>query len=150
MVLSRRNLLSFGPSLLAAAHLTNQSARASTQFAVSGSSAGTFEGLVNSSFAVHLPNGERAFLVLTSVEKPNNSPVVDVAGMAVPPPRHRNPVPRTDVFTLNFFTTGATFRQGTYQVEHATLGSFDLFLVPSGNTGYAAPFNRLLGPERRA
>ena len=51
-------------------------------------------------------------------------------------------------FTLNFRGGGAELPQDTYVIEHPALGSFSLFLVPTGSDengaqGYVAVINRL-------
>lgn len=51
------------------------------------------------------------------------------------------------VFTLSFTVAGGAFPQGTYTVDHATMGSFALFVVPSSTDSRAqsctAVFNNL-------
>lgn len=51
-------------------------------------------------------------------------------------------------FTLNFRGGGVAFPQNTYVLEHPALGTFNLFLVPTGSDengaqGYVAVINRL-------
>jgi hypothetical protein len=56
--------------------------------------------------------------------------------------------PRLDCFTLVFHSSAPALPSATYQVEHARLGRFPLFLVPGPGscrgTDYVAVFNRLL------
>ena len=56
--------------------------------------------------------------------------------------------PRLDCFTLVFHSSAPALPSATYQVEHARLGRFSLFLVPGAGsrrgTDYVAVFNRLL------
>jgi len=64
-----------------------------------------------------------------------------------------------ECFSLLFRGGGTALRQGTYRIEHAALGKFALFLVPTGTDdngaqGYLATINRLSysdakpGPKR--
>lgn len=58
------------------------------------------------------------------------------------------PAASREGFTLNFSGPSADpFKQGTYTVEHAALGTSQIFLVPARSTGsnqpYDAVFNRL-------
>ena len=57
---------------------------------------------------------------------------------------------KLDAFTLRFLGPGAGLTQNTYTVEHASLGSFPLFLTTSGENGYTAVFNRIVGFRPRA
>lgn len=108
-----------------------------------------FEAVVNSSFEVHSAPGQSAFLVLTSVKSLANSQDPGIANFAVPPRRPAS-APNTDAFALHFYNAaGTTLGQGTYGMKHETLGAFDLFIVPSGASGYVAVFNRLMGPRPR-
>jgi hypothetical protein len=107
-----------------------------------------FEGAVNSSFEVRLSSGDRNFLVLASVADCDSVKAVSEANFAVPAPHHRTPAPRTEAFALNFYGTGPKLPQDTYTVIHQSLGTFDIFIVPSGNS-YVAVFNRLVGPASR-
>ena len=108
-----------------------------------------FEGVLNSSFEFRSASGDRNFLILTGVEDFQYAAPVSEANFAVRPPRRHSIVPRTETFALNFFGTGTNLLQGTYTVSHASLGTFDLFIVPSGNS-YCAVFNRLVGQRPRA
>jgi hypothetical protein len=107
-----------------------------------------FEAVVNSSFEVRSASGDRSFLVLANVEGLNPDETVSEANFAVRPPRRRAPAPRTEAFALTFFGTGPELLQNTYALTHQSLGTFDLFIVPSVNS-YVAVFNRLLGPASK-
>jgi hypothetical protein len=149
MVLSRRNLLTFGPALLIAGKSPIQGQQGKTgQGRGAYLTRANFEAVVNSSFEVHSASGQSSFLVLTSVENLTNAQDPSIANFAVPP-RRAVSGPNTDAFALRFYAAGATLGQGTYGVKHETLGAFDLFIVPSGTSGYVAVFNRLMGPRPR-
>lgn len=51
---------------------------------------------------------------------------------------------RTDAFSLLFRSATVALGQATYGVEHATLGSFSLLLVPAGARDVAGVVNHLL------
>ena len=71
---------------------------------------------------------------------------VNVASMAVPPPKSALPVIVTTGFTLSFLGTfAAPLPQGTYDFEHDRFGKFQLFIVPGeqGSQSYTALFNQL-------
>jgi hypothetical protein len=97
---------------------------------------------------VKLQDGTRAWLVLLRVEESNTTAFIDQASMAVRPPHARILPPRTESFAVHFYGAGASLGQDTYTVDHATLGTFDLFLVPSGPSSYTAVFNRLVSGRR--
>jgi hypothetical protein len=105
---------------------------------------------LNSSFEVQSASGKRAWLVLTSVEDLNKTPTRDAAVLGAPAPQRFNATPRTDTFALHFYCAGDSLVQDTYTVSHATLGKFDLLIVPLGVSTYVAVFNRLVGPASRA
>jgi len=55
-------------------------------------------------------------------------------------------VTKTDAFTLYFQGVGEPLKQETYPLTHPSLGRFRLFIVPAGNSTYAATINHLVGP----
>ena len=103
--------------------------------------------MVNTSFTLQTGPDTRTWLVLASVEDLNKgTPTPSYTSMTFGAQRARTTVPRTDSFALHFSGTGDELPQGTYPVQHATLGSFDLFVVPAGPNACAATFTRLIGP----
>jgi hypothetical protein len=139
-----------GSALVAASGTAIQGSQGDTaQSRTASLTRADFESVVNSSFEIRSESGDRNFLVLASVEGVNQAEVVSEANFAVSPPRRRTSPPRTEAFTLNFYGTGPKLLQNTYTLAHQSLGTFDLFIVPSGNS-YAAVFNRLVGPRSRS
>jgi hypothetical protein len=92
----------------------------------------TFEPLMGSVFHFRTHTSPWIPVVLTSVKQ---SPTAGIP-------------PLTDAFTLTFSstTTGSPVPQNTYAFRHAGLGSFQLFIVPSGPgvpCAYTAVFTHL-------
>ena len=86
---------------------------------------------LNTKFWLKDPPGERTALDLVEV-------------------REGKSAPRYETFTLIFRGDPSKIHpQRTYPLEHATIGEFDLFLVPVGRdqqgTMYEAVFNRTIG-----
>jgi len=88
----------------------------------------TYSGTVGTTFLAHPAGREAVALTLLAVEKVRSS-----SG--------------TTQFSLRFAAPGGeSLPEGTHDVEHATLGSFQLFLVPTGSDGngqtlFRADFN---------
>jgi hypothetical protein len=152
MIVSRRNFLVTGQTLLAAAVLPRKffGAVASSGF---GSSEGanldaftkdTFLPLVNSTFAVGSDSTTKAYFTLLSVEDMNSETPMPDASVTVPPIQANTAPPMIDTFVLHFYATGDTLEQGTYELEHDTLGRFPLFVVPAGPSLYTAVISHLL------
>jgi len=145
MPVSRRSFLVAGQTLLAAAALplkffgagTLESASANTAKLASWTK-GTFQPLVSSSFAVHSGARTPTWFTLLSVEDMNSKTPTETTPLAfgVKPPSL--PQPTLDTFALHFHGTGEALPQGTYELEHHSLGRFSLFVVPSGTTTYTA------------
>ena len=92
----------------------------------------TFKPLIGSVFLVRTQASTLIPVVLTSVKE------LPATGTQ----------PVTDTFTLSFrsLPIGNPLQQGTYTFRHAALGSFPLFIVPSGPgapRSYSAVFNHL-------
>jgi hypothetical protein len=92
-----------------------------------------FTRIVGTTFKVDAGQGRSATLQLLAVHP------LDVPAF---------PAPTGEGFTLLFSgTIPESFRQGTYPVDHKSMGSFAMFLVPVGPPGpdqrYEAVFNRL-------
>jgi hypothetical protein len=145
MPVSRRTFLVAGQTLVAAAALpmkffgaaTSQFGSANTANLASWTK-GTFEPLVSSSFAVHSGALITTWFTLLSVEDMNLKTPRQAAPMAFGPRTLRTAQPAINTFALRFHATGDTLEQGTYELEHPTLGKFSLFVVPSGTTTYTA------------
>jgi len=154
MAVSRRNFLVAGQTLLAAAALPMKFFGAAGALGLGSSDAeilasanrGTFLPLVNSSFAVRSGLLTPAWLTLLSVEDMNPKTPIHATPMAVGLKRSKVAPPQlTDTFALQFYATGEKLEQGTYELEHHSLGRFSLFLVPSGTSTYIAVISHLLG-----
>jgi hypothetical protein len=104
-----------------------------------------FQAVVGSGFKVtHGP--DTVWLRLMAVEDLPPIVPVNVAAMAVPPPKSASPTIATTGFTLSFLGTFATpLPQGTFDFEHDRFGKFQLFIVPGaeGSQSYTALFNQL-------
>ena len=153
MAVSRRNFLVAGQTLLAAAALPMKFFGAAGALGLGSSDAeilasanrGTFLPLVNSSFAVRSGLLTPAWLTLLSVEDLNPKTPIHARPMAFGLKASRVAPPTLDTFALNFYGTGEKLQQGTYELEHHSLGRFSLFLVPSGTSTYIAVISHLLG-----
>lgn len=83
----------------------------------------TFEPHVGSSFWVEFPNGAKVELRLVRAAKVMESEAAEL-------PRHP--------FSLYFLGPKSfLLKQHTYHVAHETLGAYDIFVVPIGETGEA-------------
>jgi hypothetical protein len=104
----------------------------------------SFQQVVGTEFAVQQTPDQKVWLQLTSVTDMSTPVTVDTRNMAVPPPVTAPPPP-VECFVLSFRASLAQpLTQGTYAMDHATLGQFPLFVVPAqdGQTYYAV-VNRL-------
>jgi hypothetical protein len=146
MPVSRRKFLVAGQTLLAAAALPMKffGAAAVPQLGSSITTnmatwtRGTFQPLVNSSFAVRSGSATPAWLTLLSVEDMNSKTPAKGAPMAFGLKGLQASPAVIDTFALHFYVTGQSLPQGTYELEHRTLGRFSLFVVPSGTSTYTA------------
>jgi hypothetical protein len=146
MPVSRRKFLVTGQTLLAAAALPMKffGAAAVLEFGSSNTAnmatwtKGTFQPLVNSSFAVRSGSATAAWLTLLSVEDMNSKTQVKTAAMAFGLKGPKASPAVIDTFALHFYVIGETLPQGTYELEHRSLGRFSLFVVPSGTSTYTA------------
>ena len=107
----------------------------------------TFTPLVGGSFAVYQGNRRIETLNLisvTTVETPKVPSRLPRAGRPSRPTEEA-----VQGFSLQFQTSGRSLRQGTYTLKNDSLGSFPLFIVPSGPgmspPSYTATFS-LLAP----
>jgi hypothetical protein len=150
MLVSRRSFLVAGQTLLAAAALPLKFFGATaSEFGPANNAnlaswtKGTFQPLVSSSFAVRSGSLTTAWFTLLSVEDMNSK----ISGQGLPMgsglKAPKSPQPLVDTFALHFQGTGETLQQGTYELEHHSLGRFSLFVVPSGATTYAAVISHI-------
>ncbi len=116
-------------------------------------SAQTFEPWIGSSFRISLDSRQLGSLVLVSVvetgtKTPNSNDRWDSSA----PPLNRivtqqgAAAPSMVTFSLHFQGSGKILPQDTYILSHDWLGTFPLFLVPSGpggKTAYTATFTLL-------
>jgi hypothetical protein len=118
--------------------------------AFDGVSRQDFERWIGSSFRLSLNNKQLGSMVLVAVKEIDNAGVVDnitASHMVGRVPRYLSG-PSIDCFSLRFRKTGNALPQGTYTLDHDWLGTFPLFLVPSGAHGgrstYTATFTILM------
>jgi hypothetical protein len=99
-----------------------------------------FQKLIGTEFRAFLDSYAVGYMRLESVTggTPSSSPGTPqrggaaIAGLRAP----QTPVEQAMVsFQVSFSTGGAKFPQGTYLLDHATLGRFACFLVPSDPVG---------------
>jgi hypothetical protein len=107
-----------------------------------------FTQVVGSSFKVTEERGNSSpvYLRLIAVEDLPPLVPVDEGAMAVPPPKI-NSSQQTDGYVLIFSSSlPKPLPQGTYEFEHARLGSFSLLIVPGGGgfQTYCAVINHLV------
>lgn len=144
MYISRRNFLVAGQTLLAAAALpmkffgaANFGSSKATDLTFSTKE--TFLPLVNSSFAVRSGSLTTAWLTLLSVEDMNSKTFIQSNPVSASRLKASRTTPASvNTFALHFYGTGEELQQGTYELEHHSLGQFSLFLVPSGKSTYMA------------
>jgi len=135
MKLTRSEFLSSVAAAAVTAAVTPGALAAGAKKAVPATGAG-FGPFLNTSFWVDRTRGWAQELVLTAVTP-------------------RASAPGTEQFTLLFLAPDGIVPEGTWRVEHRTLGELELFLVPAGETPagrlYRADFNLLrdAAPQRR-
>ena len=104
-----------------------------------GISSRTFEPWIGSTFQVSLNNKPMGSLVLLSVEETDteakDASASPEMGLRIGPVRQPVNVPTMTSFSLHFQGAGTALKQNTYTVSHDWLGTFPLFLVPSGLSG---------------
>jgi len=142
MVVSRRGFLKRGSLLVVAAGVSLGSANAIfgpvTDPTLDDSASfnyakATFLPYLNTVFSIYVSSTKMLVATLVSID--DVGPVPDKA------------VTGRESFVLKFRGTEA-LKQNTYKIEHQTLGSFELFLVPGKdkkNIYYLAVINRLNG-----
>ncbi len=151
MRVSRRGFIFAGQTLLAATAFPLKFFGASgPEFGLSNTphlalwNKATFQPLVSSSFGVRSGSLTTAWLTLLSIEDMNPKTSTQGAPASFGRNSLKSRPPVVDTFALHFQGTGESLPQGTYELEHHTLGSFSLFLVPSGVTTYAAVISHIL------
>jgi hypothetical protein len=105
-----------------------------------------FQQCLGTEFALQQTPDQKVWLLLTAVADMSGVQVVKPVTMAVPAPKPQSPAPDLDCFILSFRASLAQpLTQNTYQLDHATLGQFPLFIVPAGQDPqlYYAVVNRL-------
>lgn len=153
MVVSRRHFLVVGQSLLATAALPTtffgatigSTFGSSKEANLASLTKSDFQPLVNSSFAVRSGATTTAWLTLLSVEDMSaQKPTPKASGETSPKPSV-TPAAKLDTFALHFQGTGESLTQGTYELEHHSLGELSLFVVPSGASTNVAVISHLVG-----
>src|SRR5215475_6573191 len=150
-MISRRGFIVSGQAVLVSAALPAKilAAAGSTSSKVADLNSLTranFLPFVSSSFAVTSSSLPTTWFTLLSVQDMNPKSTQPTTAMAVMPKKPKTPAPQTDTYALHFHSTSDQLPQGTYQFEHAVLGKFSLFIVPSGVSTYIAVVNHLLFP----
>jgi hypothetical protein len=146
MEISRRRLFQMGQACLAVAAVPEVFAAESgfeeSNRRLAALSREHFTPHVGSSFAVRREEST-SWIRLVAVED-SSAPEPDYSKI---PSQFRPKVapPKLDAFALRFLGPGAGLTQNTYTVEHASLGTFRLFLSPAGENEYTAVFNRIVG-----
>lgn len=152
MAVTRRQVFRLGQALLAAAAIPAKIFGAPPRSDLSEAEADLlyskdrFLTAVNSSFAVRSDSAARSWLVLLNVEDSTPDPAAYQVPLAVRPKTPLTPSPKLNTFALRFYGAGEPLSQGAYELEHATLGRFSLFVVPSGTSKYTAIVNRFVAP----
>ena len=93
-----------------------------------------FDAVLNSVFTVFTPAGT-AYMRLIRVEELNGTAFATASHAAPTLATGRATATPTSAgynFHLSFAVSGPTIAQGTYTVDHASLGRFALFVVPGG------------------
>jgi hypothetical protein len=157
---SRRRFLAASAATLAAAALptgilaeqlgpdvfTNASLGAYTQGLLTQANFSTLTGSV---FTASLPDGSYHYLTLASVAAaPGSSRTTNAAPRAIAAPKITlNTSVQVSVFYLIFDVQGDAIPQGSYLLDHGTMGSFVIFLVqgqtPEGTPTCVATFASL-------
>ncbi|HTO91281.1 MAG TPA: hypothetical protein VMJ70_09135 [Candidatus Sulfotelmatobacter sp.] len=139
-MISRRRFLTLGPVLAATATaapsaIVKAAVPQASEVAARRLTRATFERHRNEGFVVHFEALRPTELKLHAVR--------DLPGSA-----NRASLDREGQFSVLFHgPRQPAFDQGTFRVDHPAIGTFDLFLVPVGESGdtrhYEAVFNRL-------
>lgn len=102
----------------------------------------TFEPYIGERFQVSDANVSLVLLSVTAAPGPSEGAKLHMVGR-VPKPSQQ----ALTGFSLRFQGSGTPLKQGTYKLKNASLGTFPLFLVPSGPgvspLRYTAVFNLL-------
>jgi hypothetical protein len=151
MNVSRRRLFQMGQACLAVAAVPEvfaaESGVETGNRRLAALSREHFTPHVGSSFAVQR-EGSTSWIRLVAIEDSSTAE----PDYSKTPSQFRPKVapPKLDAFTLRFLGPGAGLTQNTYTVEHASLGTFSLFLTQAGENEYTAVFNRIVGYRRGA
>ncbi|HEY1806687.1 MAG TPA: hypothetical protein VGG45_19610 [Terracidiphilus sp.] len=116
--------------------------------ALIGATSARFKPLIGDNFTVTAPDGARYSWKLINVTDAESA-IEPEEGPASFHPASRPKSVQATSFTLTFRGAGDTLPQETYTLEHESLGTFPLFVVPSGPEEtpprYSATFS-LLAP----
>jgi len=144
MPVSRRIFIASAQTLLAAAALPMKFFGAASNLGLPPeanlltATKATFQPLVNSSFTVGGSGPlTRNWLTLLSVEEMSSAQPAKPTTASASKTRATAPTV-VDTFALRFYGTGESLPQGTYELENRKLGTFSLFIVPSGPSTYTA------------
>jgi hypothetical protein len=153
MALSRRSFLLFGQAIVATAALPTKffGASDSPRFGASKTlnlanmTRLSFLPYINSVFEVAAGAEKSEWFTLLSVDELKPLKPGATVAMAVPPKPAITPPPQIETYTLRFLLTGEALPQGTYTLNHPSLGQFDLFVAPSATLGtYTAVVSHIL------
>lgn len=146
MGISRRGLLQMAPMLAAAGIIPKRLLAETPSTGFPELSQESFGGYANTPFEAVDRSGKSIWVTLTSVEDQTTQIAeLNRSAWAALPVRTGGEPPHFDVFALHFYGPPGSLAQGTYTMNHATLGSFPIFLVPNGYSSYTAIVNRLIG-----
>jgi hypothetical protein len=136
MEISRRQVLRWGQVCLAAAAVPGRirGAAGDSSDKLLTLSRADFVPLIGSRFQTTGPAGQPVWLLLLSAEQ---------AAFPAAAPDGRGIAPRVDTFLLTFSRNGEILPQGTYTMQHDTLGTLPLFIVPSGELTSMATVSHL-------
>lgn len=118
--MKRRDILRAGASSLALAGMIGAAPRAAAASDNFAWSRATALALVGQSFFLNHPALRAIGMTLAEVQTPQHAD------------------PQLQQFSLVFASDGTRFEAGVYEIDHATLGRFTLFVVPLAAAGKGA------------
>ena len=146
MGISRRGLLQLAPMLAAAGIIPKRLLADAPAASFPELSQESFGACANTPFEAVDGSGKSIWVTLTSVEDMTTQIAeLNRSAWAALPVRVPGEPPRFDVFAVHFYGPPGSLAQGTYTMNHATLGSFPMFIVPDRYSSYTAIVNRLIG-----
>jgi hypothetical protein len=105
---------------------------------------------VKSTWTVHSEPGKQTYLTLSAVKEIAAPAAAQQQAATVPPERSLRTPAVIDTFVLEFQGIGDALPQGTYEMEHAKLGAFSLFIVPAESPTYIAVISHIVSGSANA